>query len=319
MNSKLLSTKIPTNTTDNLFWPWYGDKEKLPSAMLDGCPWPRISVVMPTFNHAKYLEAAICSVLYQEYPNLEFIIMDGGSTDGTIEIIRKYEKWISFWKSEPDKGQYYAIQNGFERSTGEILTWLNSSDLFLPWTFQTVVSVFTNIPAVRWLGSSVAALTDEDNLYNKFWNQSGINYRWFFEDCKLSQKGCIQQEGTFWTRTLWDEAGGKLDLSLPNAGDYELWARFWQYTDLATIATPLGIFRFHEDQKTSQMESYYREADEVLSRYRTFRRIPSRLLKLFIKIIPYPLTNKRWAYLRCSHPVYDIQNKKWILNRLYEI
>src|SRR5688500_12214725 len=97
--------------------------------------YPRITIVTPNYNYGHFLEKAIVSVLDQQYPNLEYIIIDGGSTDNSIEIIRKYEKHLAYWISEPDKGMYDAINKGFSRATGEVMAWLNSDDTYFPWAF----------------------------------------------------------------------------------------------------------------------------------------------------------------------------------------
>ena len=112
-------------------------------------PAPRISVVTPSFNQSAFLEETLRSVLDQGYPNLEYIVIDGGSTDASADIIRKHAGRITCWVSEKDQGQYDAINKGFARSTGEIMAWLNSDDKYLPWTFSVVGEIFASRPEVE--------------------------------------------------------------------------------------------------------------------------------------------------------------------------
>lgn len=109
-------------------WPWIVESEQLPDTMPDGAPWPCISIVTPSFNHGHFIEETIRSVLLQGHPNLEYMIIDGASVDETIEIIKKYEQWLSFWRSEPDGGQSSAINYGLFNASGVIANWLNSDD-----------------------------------------------------------------------------------------------------------------------------------------------------------------------------------------------
>lgn len=314
--------EFPAPHTGPSSWPWFGDRFELPSSMLDGRPWPHICVVMPSYNQAQYLESAICSVLSQGYPNLEYLIMDGGSTDGSVEIIKKYEPWLSYWQSTKDNGQYSAVQEGFERSNSEVMTWLNSDDLFFPWTLRTVGEIFANLSDVQWLSSSVCANTNDMNNNITFWYRHGLNRRWFFEDRPFSEKSLIQQEGTFWSRKLWEQAGGRFDLTLDYAGDFELWARFWQYTDLATVSSPLGVFRQHDAQKSAQIQIYLDEAERSLARYPSYPpygRIPKILLSRLANFLQRINPDKNWFHLECPHPRYDLQKKKWQLEKPYEI
>ena len=110
-------------------WPWTEESDPLPPLQPDNNPWPRISIVTPSFNQGQFIEETIRSILLQNYPNLEYIIIDGGSTDNSLEIIRKYESWITYWVSEPDNGQSQAINKGFKKCTGDLVNWICSDDL----------------------------------------------------------------------------------------------------------------------------------------------------------------------------------------------
>jgi len=233
---------------------------------------PRISIVTPSYNHAPFLRETLASVLDQAYPNLEYVVIDGGSADGSADIIRQHADRLAYWASEPDGGQYDAINKGFAHCTGDIMGWLNSDDKYCPWTFQTVAKIFQEVPQVHWLTSATHLVWDErGGLLTTIY--SSLHARaWFYRGWTLQNhkgfKGWIQQEATFWRRELWEKAGGRVDASLQYAGDYELWARFWQHADLTTTLSPLGGFRVHAVQKTERMGEYYAEAEQVLARYR---------------------------------------------------
>ena len=233
---------------------------------------PRISIVTPSFNQALYLEAALKSVLDQNYPNLEYIVMDGGSTDGSAEIIQRHAGRLAYWVSEADGGQMDAINKGFARSTGDIMGWLNSDDMLCPWTLQTVSQIFQDLPQVRWLTARTQLRLNGAGEVVDALRAPGFTRTWFYRGRHLANQrdfaGYIQQEATFWRRDLWEAAGGRVDECLQMAGDFELWARFFQYSDLVTTEVPLAGFRLHPGQKTAEIERYYAEAERILAPYR---------------------------------------------------
>lgn len=233
---------------------------------------PRISIVTPSFNQGKFLEETIRSVLNQNYPNLEYIVIDGGSQDGSVDIIRKYSDQLAYWVSEPDRGQYDAINKGFARATGDIMAWINSDDKYCPWAFDVVGRIFSALPEVQWLTTQTQLFWNDRGELRTALHTGQYARTWFYRGWTLDNrpgfKNWIMQESTFWRRGLWLAAGGKVDDELEYAGDFELWARFWQHADLVTTYCPLAGFRVHEAQKTKKLEKYYAEAEAVLRGYR---------------------------------------------------
>lgn len=148
MNSFIDINDLPVAPTGRTGWPWTEATPTLPNTVTDGAPWPRISIVTPSFNQGQFIEETIRSVLLQGYPNLEYIIIDGGSTDESVEIIKKYEPWLKYWVSEQDRSQSHAINKGFAQSTGDILNWLCSDDCLTQNALNIVASYFVQNPTV---------------------------------------------------------------------------------------------------------------------------------------------------------------------------
>jgi len=147
-------SELPQPPSGKDGWPWTGQSPSLPDKMPDGRPWPKISVVTPSYNQGNYIEETIRSVLLQSYPNLEYVIIDGGSTDNSVEIINKYEAWLTYWVSEKDRGQSHAINKGLKHATGDIFHWLNSDDQFTQGALEAAARAVRSEPdAVAWAGS----------------------------------------------------------------------------------------------------------------------------------------------------------------------
>lgn len=228
-------------------------------------PLPTLALVTPSYNQADYLEECIDSVLGQGYPNLEYVIMDGGSTDGSVDIIRKYERHLSYWQSRPDGGQYQAINEGFRHTRGELMTWLNSDDKFHPLAFAKAVSVFMTHPEAEWITGRQNEWDRAGRLHYLQENLEVLSRRKYLNG--IFDKPFIQQEGTFWRRSLWETAGGTLSNSFELAGDLELWVRFFRVTVLHQVDTLLaGFRRVYGTQKSYlHREQYYHEAKTILT------------------------------------------------------
>jgi len=211
------------------------------------------------------------SVLPQLGPDGEYVVMDGGSTDGSADIIRQHAAKLTHWQSERDAGQYDAITRGFARTTGEVMAWLNSDDLYCPWAFSLVREIFTALPEVQWLTTTMQIRWDADGRPVRTLHVPGYSRAAALAGEHLPMPGTralgwIQQESTFWRRSLWEKAGGQIGAGYPLAGDFELWLRFFQHAELYAVETPLGGFRFHGDQKTGgDRGDYLAEAERAFS------------------------------------------------------
>lgn len=233
---------------------------------------PRISIVTPSYNQGRFLEETMQSVLGQGYPDLEYVVMDGGSKDGSADIIRKYADRLTYWTSAKDGGHYDAIAKGFSRTTGEIMAWINSDDKYMPWTFSVVAEIFTAFPQVDWLTTAYPMHWDANGRAVTCFYAGGFNRKAFLMGSNLPGRkwhvgSWIQQESTFWRRSLWEKSGAHLDNS-SIAGDFELWARFFSHASLHAAAVPLSGFRSHGDQISVNRRNEYLDAGEaILARY----------------------------------------------------
>ena len=235
---------------------------------------PAISIVTPPFNQGRFLEECILSVLGQDYPNVEHIVIDGGSADESVDVIRRHEDRLAHWVSEPDEGQYDAINKGFAKTSGEVMAWLNSDDRYLPWALSCVGEVFRAFPEVEWVTTAYPVALDERGRAVECRSVPAYQRDAFFRGRNLagddgSHTGYIQQESTFWRRSLWERAGGYVDTSLSLAADFELWARFFRHAELYTVHALLGGFRQHGEQKTAggRLDDYRDQAMGVLRRH----------------------------------------------------
>ena len=229
--------------------------------------FPKISIITPVLNAFSTIEDTILSILDQRYPNLEYIIMDGGSDDGTIEVIKRYSHAINFWCSEVDEGQYAAINKGFLASNGEILFWLNAGDKLLPSSLLLVGEIFSNFKQVEWISSLSPGNFDANGFFFGLGAFPGFSKEGFLDGNNLppllSRASHIQQESTFWRRGLWEKAGS----SIPNyslAGDFALWAEFYKHADLIGVTYPLGGFRHLAGQRSEDHQLYFNQAHQSL-------------------------------------------------------
>jgi hypothetical protein len=206
---------------------------------------PTISIVTPSYQQGRFLEWTLRSVLEQNYPKLEYVVMDGGSTDETRDILSRYAGRLTHVESSPDGGQADAVARGFERTTGEIMAYLNSDDVLAPGALDFVARFFAAHPKVDAVYSHRVFL-DENNIVTRYWilppHHSWMMRRWDF----------IPQETCFWRRRIYRDAGG-INTSYRFALDYDLFARFMQRGRMERVDRFLGAFREHASSKTAAL------------------------------------------------------------------
>lgn len=233
-----------------------------------GGAWPKISIVTPSFNQGGFIEATIRSVLEQDYPELEYWVIDGGSSDGTLDILKKYEDRLR-WISEPDSGQTNAINKGLRLASGEVLAYLNSDDLYLPGALRRVGAYFAAHPEAAWLTGRCRTIdaggVETRRLitrYKNFW----LRLRSY---SVLQVLNYISQPATFWRRAAY-EALGPLDENLHYTMDYDYWLRLGGRYRLHVLPQELAAFRLHGSSKSGmtaskQFEEQYRVAERLRS------------------------------------------------------
>ena len=250
--------------------PWTEESPQLPDTMPDGSPWPRISIVTPSYNQAQFIEETIRSVLLQGYPDLEYIIIDGSSTDQSVDIIRKYEPWLAYWVSEPDYGQAHAINKGFQRATGDILAWLNSDDVYRVGVLYAAAATFQRHPKAG-LVYGHAASCDQDGT------PSGRLYGRSFDLAEMiTGSSPVAQPSAFFRRDVFHNVGG-LDESLHFILDVDLWLRFGLASEAVFVDEVWSDFRHHPSSKTEQgILPFRKEYYQIIRRAFESSQLPAR-------------------------------------------
>ena len=240
-------------------WPWTEEPPELPAVMPDGRSWPRITVVTPSYNQAAFLEETVRSVLLQGYPNLEYLVLDGGSTDGSLAIVERYSPWIDWWTAGPDAGQSDAIQSGLDRASGEIFNWINSDDLLLPGALRHVAENF---------GAGVDAVAGAGRFFGEDFDS------WVLQNEGLSARALVRGatgpvfvQPALWLRTDAVTAAGGIDRELNYYFDMDMTIRYLAgHANVAYTARVLAAFRLHGVSKTMAANHRFREEYRIALR-----------------------------------------------------
>jgi len=229
--------------------------------------YPLVSIVTPSYNQKKYLEETILSVINQDYPALEYFVIDGGSTDGSVEIIKKYQGKLAGWVSESDLGQTDAINKGFNLCQGDIMAWINSDDIYHDGAISSAVEFLQEHPEIGMVYGDTDLIDDESRKIGHF-NAKQASYQ------RLMRGGVyIPQPAVFWRKSLWEKSG-PLDPSFYFAMDYDLWVRFAKSAPMQYLPKLWASFRIHDDGKTTSSDDrcwpemrkvYKREGGGIIS------------------------------------------------------
>lgn len=227
---------------------------------------PRFSIITPSLNQARFICQTIESVLSQDYPDIEYIVMDGGSTDSTLEILREYSGRLQ-WVSEKDEGQADAINKGIQRATGELIGFINSDDYLLPGALRFAAERLLETPGRKWLTGDYVVINQQGRRIQPFTVFYKRLYRKLSSPAVLAFTNYIVQPSTFWKREVHDEIG-YLDKSLRYTFDYDFWMRLMRFQKPFCVSRPLSAFRIHPGSKGgSEYKAQFHEELEVLKRY----------------------------------------------------
>jgi len=271
-------SELPPPPEGKTGWPWTVESRQLPDTMPDGSPWPRISIVTPSYNQGQFIEETIRSVLLQGYPDLEYIIIDGGSTDESVEIIKKYSPWLKYWVSEPDKGQAHAINKGFECATGSVGAYLNSDDYYDIDVFGYIASTYIDF---RW-NLLIGRQAKKDRgiikyISRSYWNKILSPLPAPFVPGTARYQ--ISQESTMWDLNTY--RGMKFDESLQFCLDVEWYVRIAPGSRILLTSREIGYFRDHADSKSNTIWSVCREEHKsIVDKYKDMESDSMDILKI---------------------------------------
>ena len=245
-----------------------------------------VSIITPSFNQAKYIERTITSVLSQDYKNIEYIIIDGGSTDNTQDIIEKYADKLSYWASEKDSGQTDAINKGFSKAKGDIIAWINSDDTYIPGAVSEAVAYLDANPEVGLVYGDANFIDENDKVIGKFPAKQ--------TDYKKLRQGYVHitQQAAFFRKDVWDKVG-PLDPSFYFAMDYDLWVRIAAVAPIVYLPKLWANFRLHRDAKTISADD--RCWPEMLRVHRRYGGSWFSIIyaKYYIRKLVSPIINRR--------------------------
>ncbi|MBD3305824.1 glycosyltransferase [candidate division KSB3 bacterium] len=234
--------ELPAPPPGKRGWPWTEESQQWTAVRQDGSPWPTISVITPSYNKGPFIEETIRSVLLQGYPDVEYLFLDGGSTDQTIAILHKYTTWFSYWVSEPDRGQSHAFNKGLSKATGSIVFWLNADDICYPNAFHIGAQAFQHPSRPRLVIGAHHRINEASEVID-------VEYPNFTSWAEYALRRCIiRQDATFFDRELFRELGG-LDETLHYTMDRDLFLRVTRHYPPLLLDQVVSAFREYSGRK----------------------------------------------------------------------
>ncbi len=256
-----LLKEIPPSPRCKKGWPWTEESPAIPPLMPNRKSWPIISIVTPSFNQGEFIEETIRSVLLQNYPNLEYVIIDGGSTDNTVEIIKKYESWLTYWVSEEDRGQSHGINKGFEHCTGDIYNWFCSDDILLPNALNRISAMMT-LDNPCWIVGGAFRHDEHSKKITKSEIPKSVDAHTFL----FWRSRGIAQPSIFWNKKLQDIMQ-KVREDLHYCMDIDLWFSFYKITTPKVLEEYLSCRRIHMTAKTTPYSGTYDKFNRELANW----------------------------------------------------
>lgn len=255
-----LLKELPLPLNGESGWPWTDECPAFPPVMPSGKKWPKISIVTPSFNQGQYIEETIRSVLLQNYPNLEYVVIDGGSSDDSVRIIKKYEPWLTYWVSEKDSGQSHAINKGFEKCSGDLLNWLCSDDILLQGALKTITCQM-DLENPCWL---IGGAYRFDERTKKSYKKELIEF-FNIKNLLLWTSQSIPQSSVFWNKKMHDKY--VLDETLCYTMDVDLWFRYYKIAQPSLCNSYLSQYRHHSSGKTTSYSSHHKKNMTELAKW----------------------------------------------------
>ena len=291
---------LPSPQSAKTGWPWTEDSSVSLEVQDKALNLPRISIITPSFNQGQYIEGTIRSVLLQGYPGLEYIVIDGGSTDKSVDIIKKYAPYLTYWVSEKDAGQSDAINKGINHATGEIVGWLNSDDIYYPGALIKMGKAFQQKPHADLIYGAGAKIDENCRIIKKVYDQP-------YNKKRIRQKFYFLQPSMLFRRDTFLRVGG-LNVSSHFAMDWELLLKISPFSNILSIPTPIAMLRRYENAKTGRPQWVVaQELANIAKKYNGIFDINYLSFYIREKIAPF----KHPFVIKVVRPIVDLLFARW--------